>query len=66
VATVEVGMASWKAIRSQRPTKDPDMQARIELDFKSEWLHLNILGSDHATIKWHFLPPLYFLPLFND
>jgi hypothetical protein len=66
VATVEVGMASWKAIRSQRPTKDPDVQARIELDFRNEWLHLNILGSDHATIRWHFLPPLYFLPLSND
>jgi len=66
VATVEVGMASWKAIKSQRPTKDPEVQARIELDFKNEWLHLNILGSDHATIRWHFLPPLYFFPLSND
>jgi hypothetical protein len=66
VATVEVGMASWKPIRSQRPTKDPDVQARIELDFRNEWLHLNILGTDQAIIKWHFLPPLNFLPLSNE
>jgi hypothetical protein len=26
VATVEVGMATWKAIRSHRPAKDPDTQ----------------------------------------
>ncbi len=36
VATVEVGMASWKAIRSHRPTKDPVIQASIELDFRKE------------------------------
>jgi hypothetical protein len=66
VATVEVGMATWKAIRSHRPTKDPDIQASIELDFRKEWLHKNILGTDDATIRWHFLPPLYFLPLSND
>jgi hypothetical protein len=66
VATVEVGMAFWKAIRSHRPTKDLDIQASIELDFRKEWLHMNILGTDHATIRWHFLPPLYFLPLYND
>jgi hypothetical protein len=66
VAIVEVGMASWKAIRSQGPTKDPEVQARIELDFRSEWLHLNIMGTDQAIIKWHFLPPLYFLPLPNE
>ncbi len=66
VATVEVGMASWKAIRSHRPTKDLDIQARIKLDFRNEWLHMNILGTDNATIRWHFLPPLYFLPLSND
>ncbi len=36
VATVEVGMATWKAIRSHRPTKDPDIQSRIELAFRKE------------------------------
>ncbi len=66
MATVEVGMASWKAIRSHRPTKDPNTQASIELEFKKEWLHMNILGTDDATIWWHFLPPLYFLTLSND
>jgi hypothetical protein len=59
-------MASWKAIRSHRPTKDPDIQASIELDFRKEWLHRNILGTDDVTIRWHFLPPPYFLPLSND
>ncbi len=67
MATVEVGMASWKAIRSHRPTKDPDIQANIELDFRKEWLHMNILGTDHATIRWHFLPPcIFFLYLMSD
>jgi hypothetical protein len=67
VATIEVGMASWKAIKSHRPTKDPDIQASIELDFRKEWLHMNILGTDHATIQWHFLPPhIFFLYLMSD
>jgi hypothetical protein len=66
VATVAVGMASWKAIRSQRPTKDQDTFASIELNFRKEWLHMSIMGTDNATIQWHFLPPLYFLPLIND
>jgi hypothetical protein len=44
VAIVEVGMAFWKAIRSHRPTKDPVVQASIELDFRKEWLHMNIFG----------------------
>jgi hypothetical protein len=60
VATVEVGMATWKAIRAPRLDKDLEIQDRIELAFKNEWLHLNIFGSDNATIRWHFLPPLYF------
>jgi hypothetical protein len=66
VATVEVGMASWKAIRSHRPTKDPVIQTSIELDFRKEWLHMNFLGKDNATIGWHFLPPLYYLHFSND
>ncbi len=48
MATVEVGMATWKAIRAPRPDKDLEIQDRIELDFKNEWLHLNIFGSDNA------------------
>ncbi len=66
VATVEVGMATWKAIRSHCQTKDPDTQLSIELTFRKEWLHLNILGTDNATIRWHYLPPLYFLNFSND
>jgi hypothetical protein len=66
VATVEVGMASWKAIRSQRTNQDPDKQASIESKFKKEWLHRSIMGTDNATIRWHFLPPLYFLNLTNE
>jgi len=66
VATVKVGMATWKAIRSHCPTKDPDVQSSIELAFRKEWLHMNILGKDNATIGWHFLPPLYYLNTSND
>jgi hypothetical protein len=66
VAMVEVGMATWKAIRARKATKDPDIQSRIELDFRKEWLHMNILGKDDATIWWHFLPPLYFTNFSND
>jgi hypothetical protein len=65
VATVEVGMATWKAIRSHRPTRDPDTQNCIELAFRKKWLHLNILEKDDATIRWHYLPPLYFLNFSN-
>jgi hypothetical protein len=66
VATVEVGMATWKAIRAPRVVKDPEIQLRIELAFKTEWLHMNIFGTENATIRWCFLPPLYFTDLFND
>ncbi|CAM6003229.1 unnamed protein product [Sphagnum balticum] len=65
VATVEVSMATWKAIRSHRPAKDPDTQLSIELAFRKEWLHLNILGKDNATIMWHYLPPMYYLTYSN-
>jgi hypothetical protein len=66
VVTVEVGMATWKAIRSHRPARDPDIQLRIELSFRKEWLHLNIFGTDNAIIRWHYLPPMYFLNYSND
>jgi hypothetical protein len=66
VATVEVGMATWKAIRSHRPARDPDTQCSIELTFRKEWLHLNILGTDNTTIRWNYLPPMYFLNYSND
>jgi len=66
VATVEVGMATWKAIRSHHTTKDPVVQSSIELAFRKEWLHLNILEKDDATIRMHLLPPLYYLHNSND
>jgi hypothetical protein len=66
VATVEVSMASWKAIKSQRANPDPDKQSSIETQFRKEWLHRGIMGSDNATIRWHFPPPLYFLNLSNE
>jgi hypothetical protein len=66
VATVEVGMATWKAIRAHRNNKEPVIQSSIESAFRQEWLHLNIFGKDGATIQWHFLPPLYFTNLSND
>jgi len=34
VATIEVGMATWKAIKSQRDTKDPSTQTSIKLNFR--------------------------------
>jgi hypothetical protein len=34
VATVEVGMATWKAIRSHKDTKDPSTQINIKLNFR--------------------------------
>jgi hypothetical protein len=46
--------------------KDPSTQTRIDLDFRKEWLHMSILGKDCATIRWHFLPPLYYLNYLND
>jgi hypothetical protein len=66
VATVEVGMATWKAIGAPRPENDPDIQARIELAFRLAWLHKNIFGCDNATIRWRFLPPVYFSNFDND
>jgi hypothetical protein len=66
VAIVEVGMASWKAIRSQRANPDLDKQSSIETQFRKEWLHRGIMGSDNATIRWHLPPPLYFLNLSNE
>jgi hypothetical protein len=57
VATVEIGMATWKAIRTPRFNKDPNIQTRIELAFRTEWLHMNIFGKDNATVRWHFLLP---------
>jgi hypothetical protein len=36
VATVEVGMATWKAIKSHRDTKDLSTQTSIELNFRKE------------------------------
>ncbi len=65
MATIEVGMATWKAIKSLRSTWDPSIQARIEQAFRAKWCHLSIFGDDCATIVWHFLPPLYFLDFFN-
>ncbi len=65
VATIEVGMATWKAINSLRSTWDPSIQARIEQAFRAEWCHLSIFGDDCATIVWRFLPLLYFLDFFN-
>jgi hypothetical protein len=65
-ATIKVGTATWKAIRSRRTTKDPAIQSSIELAFRKEWLHMNIFGKDDTTIGWHFLPPLYFMNFSND
>jgi len=63
-ATVEVGMGTWKAIRTSSQNRDQNIQSRIEKGFKAEWLHLHIFGK--GFILWHLLPPLYFLDFSND
>jgi hypothetical protein len=55
VATVEVGMATWKAIRSHRPTKDLDIQSRIKLAFRKESLHRYIIISKCLSRKFFFV-----------
>ncbi len=65
-ATAEVGMATWKAIKSSRQDRSQDKQLDIEKAFRAEWLHGHIFGEGEAAISWHLLPPLYFLNFFND
>ncbi len=61
VATVEVGMAIWKAINSLKSTREPSIHNRIDQAFRAKWCHLNVFGEDGAATVWRFLPPLYFL-----
>jgi hypothetical protein len=42
-AIAEVGMATWKAIRSSRQDRSQDKQLDIERAFRAEWLHGHIL-----------------------
>jgi hypothetical protein len=65
-ATVEVGMATWKAIKSSSQDRNQVKQLDIEQAFKAEWLHGHILREDKTTIAWRLLPPLYFLNFSND
>ncbi len=65
VVTVEVGMATWKAINSFKSIHEFSLHDSIDHAFKAEWCHLNIFGEDGATIVWQFLPPLYFRTLIN-
>jgi hypothetical protein len=65
-ATVEVGMATWKAIRSSSQNRTQDSQNSIEQAFKAKWLHGHIFGEGEAAISGHLLPPLYFLNFSND
>jgi hypothetical protein len=65
-ATAEVGMASWKAIRSSSQSRDQNIHSCIEKAFKAEWLHGHIFGEGGSAILWHLLPPLYFLNFSND
>jgi hypothetical protein len=66
VATVEVGMATWKAIRAPSRSRDLNIQISIEKAFKAEWLHHHIFGKGETAITWHLLPPLYFSFFSND
>ncbi len=61
VATVEVGMATWKAIRAPRLDKDLDIQDRIELAFKSEWLHFEYLWEWQRHHQVAFPPAIVLL-----
>jgi hypothetical protein len=65
-ATAEVGMATWKAIRSFSQDRTQDNQNSIELAFRTEWFHGRIFGEGEAAISWRMLPPLYFLNFSND
>ncbi len=65
-ATTEVGMATWKAIRSSRHDRSQEKQLDIEQAFRAEWLHNHIFGEGEAAISWRLLPPLYFLNFSND
>jgi hypothetical protein len=65
-ATMKVGMATWKAIRSSSQNRIQDNQNSIEQAFKVEWLHGHIFGEGEAAISWRLLPPLYFLNFSND
>jgi hypothetical protein len=65
-ATAEVGMATWKAIRSSRQDRSQDKQLDIERAFRAKWFHGHIFGEGEAAISWHLLPPLYFLNFSND
>jgi hypothetical protein len=65
-ATTEVGMATWKAIRSSSQDRSQDKQLDIEQAFKAEWLHGRIFGEGEAAISWRLLPPLNFLNFSHD
>jgi hypothetical protein len=65
-ATAEVGMATWKAIKSSRHDRSQEKQLDIEQAFRAEWLHNHIFGEGEAAISWRLLPPLYFLNFSND
>jgi hypothetical protein len=65
-ARVEVGMATWKAIRAPSQSKDQNIQICMEKAFKAEWLHSNIFGKGETAITRHLLPPLYLSNFSND
>jgi hypothetical protein len=65
-ATAEVGMASWKAIRSSSHRREQITPISIEIAFRTEWLHGHLFGEGEADISWRLLPPLFFLNFSND
>jgi hypothetical protein len=50
-ATVEVDMATWKAIRCYSQTKGQNTQINIEKAFKAEWLHHHIFAKGVSAIS---------------
>jgi hypothetical protein len=65
-ATAEVGMATWRAIRSFSSNRNQETQSSIEHAFRAEWLHGHIFGEGEGAISWRLLPPVYFLHSSND
>jgi hypothetical protein len=65
-ATTEVGMATWRAIRSPSQSRKHEHHISIEQAFRAEWLHGHIFQEGEAAISWRLLPPFYFLDFSND
>jgi hypothetical protein len=57
---VEVGMAIQREINKDHLNRENSKHDIIDNQFKSTWCHQNIFTKSDKTIRWSFLPPLYF------